>query len=58
MDVNHPPWIQGEGLLVCGGVCAARRGDIKRPAGPEGKRMVKKEGWEEEEVKEKILLPS
>lgn len=39
MDVNHPPWIQGEGLFVCGGVCAARRGDIGDLQG------LKEKGW-------------
>lgn len=28
MDVNHPSWIQGQGLLFCGCISAARRGDM------------------------------
>lgn len=28
MDVNHPSWIQGQGLLFCGGISAARSGGI------------------------------
>lgn len=28
MDVNHSSWIQGQGLLFCGGISAARRRDI------------------------------